>query len=174
MEWLRINSEKQLQRLAEFYNVIWESQDDSVFERFQRHASYDGFIGYMIEDERGIAGFGYGYRSAPGQFFNGLVERVLDADSYREWMSDCFEIAYLAVRSDMRRQGLGRMLVERLLEGTNAGTAVLGTQTDNRPARRLYERTGWNVIFEPYYPFGPEQPYVLYGKKLAASVERKS
>jgi hypothetical protein len=31
----------------------------------------------------------------------------------------------------------------------------------------MYERAGWCVIHEPYYPL-PDQPYVLLGKKLSA------
>jgi ribosomal protein S18 acetylase RimI-like enzyme len=169
MEWTRIDPERHLPRIAEFFNAVWNRRDDSVLGRFSRHASHDGYIGYMIEDGDGIVGFAYGYRSAPGQFFNGLVKGFLDAQVYDEWMSDCFEIPELAVRADMRRRGYGTALLARLLDETDAKTAVLATQADNKPARGLYERAGWQVIHEPYYPFGPDQPFVLLGKKLPAA-----
>lgn len=168
MEWIRIDPERHLPRIAELFNTVWGRRDGTVLERFRRHASFGGYIGYMIEDGNGIAGFAYGYRSAPGQYFNGLVKSFLDASVYGEWMSDCFEIPELAVRADMRRRGYGTALIARLLDETDAKTAVLATQSDNKPARGLYERTGWQVLHEPFYPFGPEQPFVLFGKKLSA------
>lgn len=166
MEWVRIGPEH-LPELAEFFNAVWNQRDETVLERFRRHASYDGFFGYLVRDERGIVGFAYGYRSAPGQTFNSLVKGFLDEPTYVEWMSDCFEIPYLAVREDMRRLGLGSGLIARLLGETDAKTSVLTTQADNKPARSMYERTGWSVIHETYYPL-PDQPYVLLGKKLSA------
>ena len=168
MEWIRIDPEQHLPRIAEFYAAVWGRRDDGDLERFRRHASYVGCFGYMIEDGNGIAGFAYGYRSAPGQYFNGMVKGFLDAAAYDEWMTDCFEIPELAVRADVRRRGYGTALIARLLGETDAKTAVLSTQQDNKPARGLYERTGWIVIHEPYYPFGPDQPYVLLGKRLSA------
>jgi ribosomal protein S18 acetylase RimI-like enzyme len=70
------------------------------------------------------------------------VKAFLDATTYDEWMSDCFEIPELAVRAARHRRGYGTALIARLLDGANAKTAVLATQQDNKPARGLYERTG--------------------------------
>jgi ribosomal protein S18 acetylase RimI-like enzyme len=168
MDWIRIDPERHLPWIAEFFNAVWGRREDTVLDRFRRHASYEGYYGYLIEDGKGIVGFAYGYRSAPGQYFNGLAKGFLDARIYDEWMTDCFEIPELAVREDMRRRGYGTALLARLLDETDARTAVLATQSDNKPARSLYERTGWQVIHEPYYPFGPDRPYVLMGKTLSA------
>ena len=57
-------------------------------------------------------------------------------------------IRWLAVRSSARRRGVGRSLVEAAIEQmASAGTISLDTfREDNlagRPARRLYQRTGF-------------------------------
>lgn len=66
----------------------------------------------------------------------------------------------LGVTSSHRRRGIGRRLIEALLErGRELGCteAWVGTELDNLPARRLYEATGGRE---------DDQPFALYTYRL--------
>jgi len=69
------------------------------------------------------------------------------------------------VRADFHRRGIGGRLHDELLEGIEASTAVLSTQTDNEPAIALYQGRGWRVIV-PYLDFGSGRPFLIMGLDL--------
>jgi ribosomal protein S18 acetylase RimI-like enzyme len=71
------------------------------------------------------------------------------------------------VRAEHRRRGIGGTLHDAVLDGLDAPTAVLSTQTDNAPALALYRQRGWKVIV-PYLDFGSGRPFLIMGKDLHA------
>ena len=83
-------------------------------------------IALVIENERQISGF--------------IVARRID----KEW-----ELENVAVRRTSRRQGLGRALVEHLLELAHEASAArlfLEVRESNQAARRLYSQLGFLEI----------------------------
>lgn len=52
----------------------------------------------------------------------------------------------LAVRPSEQGRGIGQALHDALLDGVPQRRALLGTWTDDRPARRLYLRSGWQEL----------------------------
>ena len=68
---------------------------------------------------------------------------------------------------EYRRRGIGGALHDALLDGVDAPTTVLSTQTDNEPAIALYTGRGWQVIV-PRLDFGSGRPFLIMGKDLAA------
>ena len=69
------------------------------------------------------------------------------------------------MRPEARRRGIGGALHDAVLEGLDAPTSVLSTQTDNEPAIRLYANRGWEVIV-PSIDFGSGRPFLIMGKEL--------
>jgi [ribosomal protein S18]-alanine N-acetyltransferase len=72
-----------------------------------------------------------------GQILGLIVARCID----KEW-----ELENVAVRPSARRRGLGRALVERLLQLAREGSAArifLEVRESNTPARRLYSQLGF-------------------------------
>ena len=69
------------------------------------------------------------------------------------------------MRADYQRRGIGGRLHDALIEGIDAPTAVLSTQTDNDPAIALYTGRGWRVIV-PYLDFGSGRPFLIMGRDL--------
>lgn len=80
---------------------------------------------------------------------------------------DEVHINNLAVRGDFRGQGAGTALLEHVLEaGASRGAqrATLEVRRSNAPARRLYERLGFEVAATRpnYYISPPEDALILW------------
>lgn len=159
--------EELLRQVAILYQKVWNQEDQSIINRVVRHSGYKGYRGFVAISEQGeVAGYAYGYFSQPGQYYHGLLSKAFNPEEYQKWLVDCFEFVELGVDPAFRNQGLGKQLVNRLLEGTGEKTAILTTQLDNGSARRLYESLGWDVIKEPFYPNDEGQPYVIMGRAI--------
>jgi [ribosomal protein S18]-alanine N-acetyltransferase len=84
---------------------------------------------------------------------------------------DEMHINNLAVLGDFRGQGVGKILLERvLIEGANRGAqrATLEVRRSNEAARRLYERLGFVVTATRpnYYSSPPEDALILWRRAL--------
>jgi [ribosomal protein S18]-alanine N-acetyltransferase len=81
------------------------------------------------------------------------------------------QIATIAVREDLRRQGLGAMLIDfALAEAARAGAdeATLDVRLSNLAARRLYQRLGFRpVAFHPRYYAGPVEDGLTYARSIS-------
>jgi ribosomal-protein-alanine N-acetyltransferase len=82
------------------------------------------------------------------------------------WMVlDEVHINNLAVRHDHRGQGLGTALLEHVLQaaaGRGAGRATLEVRRSNAPARRLYERLGFEIAAtRPNYYVSPAEDALI-------------
>jgi ribosomal protein S18 acetylase RimI-like enzyme len=146
---------------------IWpDASRARVDEILPRHVARDGFRFLGAFAERRLIGFVYGYRGGAGQWWHDHVARALGPDGEQRWLAPGhFEFTELHVRSDFRRRGIGGSLHDALLEGVDAPTAVLSTQTDNEPAIALYAGRGWHVIV-PYLDFGSGRPFLIMGRDL--------
>ena len=123
---------------------------EAVRSTFVEHASYDGFRGFVaVSDDASVLGFAYGYDSASGQYWHDHLAASMGAELTDRWLSDCFEVAELAVAPHVRRRGLGGVLHDALLAGVPRRTSVLTTGVENVPARSLYARRGWRLVYEP-------------------------
>ena len=82
------------------------------------------------------------------------------------WMVlDEVHINNLAVRHDHRGQGLGAALLEHVLQAAasrGAGRATLEVRRSNTPARRLYERLGFEIAAtRPNYYVSPAEDALI-------------
>lgn len=87
---------------------------------------------------------------------------------------DEIHINNLSVRGDFRGQGLGTALLEHVLRAgasRGAGRATLEVRRSNAPARRLYERLGFEVAATRpnYYVSPPEDALILWKAALNTS-----
>src|SRR3954447_5289250 len=86
-----------------------------------RHAARDGFRLVESRDDDGVlVGFGYGYTSAPGQWWHDGVAGAL-GEPVASWLPGAFEVVTLAVRGDRQGQGIGGSLLDELVEGVERG-----------------------------------------------------
>jgi ribosomal protein S18 acetylase RimI-like enzyme len=141
--------------------AVWPERVDEIDPA---HLGRDGFR-FVAEEggDRRLAGIAYGYRGGPGQWWHDRVAAAMTDEQRDRWLAPGhFELVGLAVRPDLRGQGLGARLHDALLDGE--ATAVLSTEVDNEPARSLYRRRNWEVVV-PELDFGPGKLYCIMGRE---------
>lgn len=116
-----------------------------------------------------LAGFGYGYQGAPGQWWHDHVRAELSGEQRQRWLSSCFEIVEMHVRPVAQGRGLGEAQLRALLSMTGERTTLLSTpEADEAQSRawRLYRRTGFvDVLRHLMFP-GDPRPFAVLGRTL--------
>ena len=141
------------------------------------HARRPGFRAVATLTARGrLAGFGYGYTSAPGQWWHDQVRGALTGTE-RQWLRDCFEVVELHVRPPAQGHGIGARQLTALLGMTSEETVLLSTpEADERTSRawRLYRRYGFVDVLRDFHFPGDERAFAILGRTLPleAAVER--
>ncbi|MEO3746964.1 GNAT family N-acetyltransferase [Plantactinospora sp. B5E13] len=116
-----------------------------------------------------LVGFGYGYLSAPGQWWHDQVHRALTDDARKTWFADCFEVVELHVRPVAQGHGLGARQLRALLGMAPGGTTLLSTpEADERTSRawRLYRRFGFVDVLRDFHFPGDERAFAVLGRTL--------
>jgi ribosomal protein S18 acetylase RimI-like enzyme len=132
-----------------------------------RHAARDGFTFLAAREDGRLAGFTYGYRGGPGEWWHDIVHSAMGGAERARWLAaGHFEYVELHVRPELRGQGLGGRLHDELLSRQTASrTAVLSTQVDNERALGLYRGRGWQVVL-PQLDFGAGRLFSILGREL--------
>jgi ribosomal protein S18 acetylase RimI-like enzyme len=140
--------------------------DDWARVRLPLHVTRSDFVFLVAREGDEVAGFGYGYTGAYGQWWTECVARSLTAAQRVEWLdAPHFEIVELHVRPSSQRRGIGSSVLAQLLSRQPHDRALLSTQLGSRKARDFYAKNGWSELasidFGTGYP-----PYIALGKKL--------
>ncbi|MCZ7418143.1 GNAT family N-acetyltransferase [Verrucosispora sp. WMMA2121] len=120
-----------------------------------------------------LAGFGYGYVGAAGQWWHDQVWRALDQPTRRRWLADCFEVVELHVRPPAQGHGLGAGQLRALLTMAENATTLLSTpEADEQTSRawRLYRRFGFVDVLRDFRFPGDERPFGVLGRDLPLPV----
>jgi GNAT superfamily N-acetyltransferase len=121
-----------------------------------------------LDDDGQLVGIAYGYVGERGQWWHDQVRRALSDDDASRWLDDAFEVCELHVRPSLQRTGLGRTLLDRLLEGPPAPTAILTTPDRETRAREFYRAGGWvDLVRNLVFP-GDPRAFAVLGKDLHA------
>lgn len=114
---------------------------------WDKHRARNGFRLARALDGDALVGFAYGYTGDPGQWWTDNARTVLPPDVADEWLGGHFELVSIGVLDIARRNGVGRELMHRLLDGLPHQRMLLMTTADaTDPARRLYASEGWRVL----------------------------
>ena len=122
-----------------------------------------------LTTEGRLMGFGYGYTSAPGQWWHDQVRSALDEPSRRRWLADCFEVVELHVRPAAQGHGVGARQLRALLAMAKGRTVLLSTpEADEQASRawRLYRRYGFADVLRHFYFPGDERAFAVLGREL--------
>lgn len=125
-----------------------ETTDD--VERFRsslpQHADREGFRLELGRRAGRLVGFAYGYTGGRGQWWTDRILTRVPKSITDVWVDGHFEFVELAVRPSEQGLGIGQALHDGLLDGLPQHRALLGTWTEDRPARWLYLRSGWQEL----------------------------
>ncbi len=134
------------------------------------HVRRPGFGSVATLDPNGhLLGFGYGYRSAPGQWWHDQVRAALRRDARNTWLRDCFEVVELHVRPAAQGHGLGAAQLRALLGMATGTVTLLSTpEADERQSRawRLYRRFGYVDVLRDFHFPGDDRAFAILGRTL--------
>jgi ribosomal protein S18 acetylase RimI-like enzyme len=122
-----------------------------------------------LSTEGELVGFGYGYTSAPGQWWHDQVSAALDDAGRKTWLADCFEVVELHVRPPAQGHGLGSRQLRALLTMAAGATTLLSTpEADETRSRawRLYRRFGFVDVLRGFRFPGDERAFAVLGHEL--------
>jgi ribosomal protein S18 acetylase RimI-like enzyme len=121
-----------------------------------------------------IVGIAYGYHGAPHQWWHQQVHSGMRRSGWaeyaaRELLSDYFELTELHVHPSAQGQGLGELLLTRLLGNRPERATLLSTPEvdyeDNR-AWRLYRRQGFTDVVRHFVFSGDTRRFAVLGRVL--------
>lgn len=116
-----------------------------------------------------LIGFGYGYHSAPGQWWHDQVRAAMDPPARAAWLADCFEVVELHVRTAAQGRGVGAAQLAALLRLATGTTTLLSTpEGDERTSRawRLYRRFGFQDVLRNLAFPGDSRIFAVLGRSL--------
>ena len=133
----------------------------------RKHTQHAGFAcrAALAADDT-LVGFGYGYTTAPGQWWHDLVRRALSREGAQEWLDGAFELSELHVLPEFHGAGIGRSLLLDLAAGIDASAMLLSTPDRDTRAFRLYRDTGFVDLARNYLFPGDSRPFAVLGARL--------
>lgn len=126
------------------------------------HLDRTGLRAVAAHDEDRLVGVAYGYIGQPGQWWHDQVQTAMSPATAAQWLTGAFEVCELHVSPSHQSAGVGRELLDTLLEGPVAATAVLTTPDVESRARTFYRAAGWvDLVRDLHFPGDPRAFAVL-------------
>lgn len=153
-------------RAADVYGAAMRRGPDLVAQRrniIAGHLDRDEFVAVTALHSRDLIGFGYGYAGRPGDWWHDVVSAALDRGAAKRWMNDDFEVAELHVHPQGQGRGLGRQILQMLLDNSASQTVVLSTHDWESPARALYRSFGFIDLLRDFRFPGSGEVYAILG-----------
>jgi GNAT superfamily N-acetyltransferase len=141
----------------------------------EHHIQRPGFqcIVASSSDNPVIVGFAFGYTARAGQWWRDVVASAMTSKQVDIWLSNCFELAELAVLPLYQGKGIGGKLHDELLANLPHKTAVLSTIQAESNAFHLYQKRGWTTLVEDLVFPGGIRKYMILGLNLKLIKVRK-
>lgn len=142
---------------------------------WQEHSRRDGWSGVAaLDTEHRMVGIGYGYRGAPGQWWqqqvvSGLRRAGAPEPAITALTDSYFELTELHIHPRAQGRGLGEALARRLLLPRRERAVLLSTPEisgDPNRAWRLYRRLGFADVLRDYRFAGDPRPFAILGRSL--------
>lgn len=153
-------------RAGDVYGAAMGRGPDLVAQRrniITGHLDRDEFIAVTAMRANELTGFGYGYRGRPGDWWHDVVTSALNRPDAKRWMDDDFEVAELHVHPSRQSHGLGRLILQLLLDSSASRTVVLSTHDRDSPARGLYRSFGFVDLLRDFRFPGSSEVYAILG-----------
>lgn len=118
-----------------------------------------------LDGEDAMLGFGYGYTTAPGQWWHDQVRAAIGGLG-PQWLPGSLELCELHVTPDRQGAGLGRALLLHLLEDAPQPAVLLSTPEGDTRAWRLYRSLGFVDLARQHLFPGDSRPFAVLGARL--------
>lgn len=152
---------------AELYGAAMARPTQLVGQRreiFRTHLTRHGFVSVLALAEAGeLVGFGYGYLGQAGEWWHDVVANALGDESADRWLADAFELAELHVAPAHQGRGVGRTILQTLLDESRGRTVVLSTHDRRSPAYSLYRSVGFVDLLRRFVFPGSTEVYAVLG-----------
>gem|GEM_PF-532064 len=148
--------------VVNLYSSVWDKEPIDFRERFNRHVNYPRFHAVGAYADNNLVGYVYGYASQPGQYYHDKLAKALKETP--DWMNETMELVELMVNPDFSGQGIGKQLVKKWLSSLH-GHVLLTTKEDNKKAKELYEKFGFEQLKNDFQP-NDSSNWMIYGKVI--------
>lgn len=152
--------------VIQLYCSFYKVNPSEIVKQFQRHARYPNYEGYVAVEDEQVVGYIYGYSSRKGQYYHDLMSSHVT--SAQPFLSDCMELAELGVHPNHRNKGIAKKLMETLLHRRKEKYAILTVRKENRTAISFYEKSGWIVLTDRFFP-NVNDEYLIMGTRIGSS-----
>jgi ribosomal protein S18 acetylase RimI-like enzyme len=135
------------------------------------HSQREGFrlCAAFDRESTQLVGFGYGFTGGPGQYWRDALAGAMGPEAAEQWLTGHFEFAEFGIVPTMQRRGIGTRVYASLFDGMPHRRAVLTVRTENQPARRFYERNGWEALYRDFFAPEGHGPYIIMGRELSGA-----
>ncbi len=133
----------------------------------ERHTANAGFAcRAAVRADGTLVGFGYGYTTAPGQWWHDLVRRAVSRKVADDWLRDAFELSEMHVLPRYQGAGIGRRVLFALAGDIPHRAMLLSTPDADTRAFRLYRSVGFVDLARGYLFPGDARPFAVLGARL--------
>lgn len=160
-------------RLPEVMRIYTEAMGYPPQTAEQRHgytAAHTTLTGFRAVAALGgrdrLVGFGYGYLTAPGQWWHDQVRMAMDPPQVERWLHGSFELCELHVRPGSQGHGIGRALLLTLADLVPQPRMLLSTPEGDTRAWRLYHSLGFVDLVRHHRFPGDSRPFAVLGVRL--------
>jgi len=127
------------------------------------HVDRSGFTAVVAMNGEELVGFGYGYLGRAGDWWHDIVAMAVGPEQTTRWLTDAFELAELHVEPAHQGAGVGRRLLDTLIDATTSSTVVLSTHDQETVARSLYRSVGFQDLLRNFRFPGSQEVYAVLG-----------
>lgn len=146
------------------YAHVWRRDAQASEQFIVRHRDYPDFYGCLALYQGQVIGMGYGTHTEPGQWWHDRVAEQLGPE--HPALQDSWVLSELAVLEAYRSLGVGKGLLDNLLQRQPYEQALLSTQVDNVAAQRFYLRHGWTMLHPGFAFYTGGEPYCIMHRVL--------
>lgn len=139
-----------------------------------RDSTEEDFAAVAAFSDGKLAGIAYGFKGSQKRWWDqqlrrGLQENCAMTPKMSEIVENYFELAEIHVAPRLQGLGLGRTLIERLLQRAPQPYVLLSTPevpNENNAAFGLYRSLGFSDVLRQFRYHGDPRPFAVLGRTL--------
>jgi len=144
-----------LETATQIYTETWSFNFEDTIDFVRWYAECRGFVGFVATKDEIPVAMGFGIESIAGNWWHDIVTTAVGRDNPA--LKNAWALVEFCVLENYRKEGVGSLLHDKLLETQVYPRVLLSTRVENEGARRFYERKQWQCL-HPGVVFGAGEP----------------